>query len=109
MDDLELEFPTYRDRLLVRPGVTGLAQVQLPADTGLVSVRRKLTYDLYYIRNLSWWLEARVLLATAFKAAGVPYRVLRRLCGLPSSSRISRAVRPRRVRPSLDDRTQWAA
>jgi len=109
VDDLELEFPTYRDRLLVRPGVTGLAQVQLPADTGLVSVRRKLTYDLYYIRNLSWWLEARVLLATAFKAAGVPYRVLRRLSGLPSSSRINRAVRPRRVRPSLDDRAQWAA
>lgn len=109
VEDLELEFPTYRDRLLVRPGVTGLAQVQLPADTGLVSVRRKLTYDLYYIRSLSFWLEARILFATVFKAAGVPYRVLRRLSGLPSSSRISRAVRPRRVRPSLDDRTQWAA
>lgn len=109
IDDLEQEFPTYRDRLLVRPGVTGLAQVQLPADTGLVSVRRKLTYDFYYIRNLGLWLETRILLATVFKSAGTPYRVLRRLSGLPSSSTISRAVRPRRVRPLLDDRVQWAA
>ena len=109
IEDLQQEFPTYPDRLLVRPGVTGLAQVQLPADTGLVSVRRKLTYDLYYIRTLNAWLDARILFATVFKAAGVPYRLVRQLSALPGSHIIGRAVRPRRVRPSLDDRAQWAA
>lgn len=107
--ELEQEFPTYADRLLVRPGITGLAQVQLPPDTGLVSVRRKLTYDFYYIRHLDGWLDFRILVATAFKALGVPYRVLRRISALPSSHAIRRDVRPRRVRPTLDDRRQWAA
>lgn len=109
IEDLQAEFPTYGDRLLVRPGVTGLAQVQLPPDTGLVSVRRKLTYDLYYIRNINAWLDARILFATVFKAMGVPYRMVRQLSALPGSHIIGRAVRPRRVRPSLDDRVQWAA
>src|SRR5262249_17904057 len=43
---LERELPSYRDRLAVRPGVTGLAQVQLPPDTDVESVRRKLAYDI---------------------------------------------------------------
>src|SRR5947209_2334636 len=53
---LEWAIPHYRRRLLVRPGVTGLAQVQLPADTDLESVRRKLAYDLYYLGEMSLWL-----------------------------------------------------
>src|SRR5947199_273673 len=43
---LELAVPHYRDRLLILPGLTGLAQVQLPPDTDLASVRLKLAYDL---------------------------------------------------------------
>src|SRR5438477_230153 len=42
--ELERALPGYRSRLAVRPGVTGLAQVQLPADSDLESVRRKLQY-----------------------------------------------------------------
>jgi lipopolysaccharide/colanic/teichoic acid biosynthesis glycosyltransferase len=44
---LEQAVAHYRERLRVRPGVTGLAQVQLPPDTDLDSVRLKLAYDLY--------------------------------------------------------------
>src|SRR5438552_3957175 len=54
---LEVVIPHYRARLAVRPGITGLGQVQLPADTDLTSVRRKLAYDLYYVRQLSLWLD----------------------------------------------------
>src|SRR5439155_23304893 len=48
-------FPDYHKRLAVRPGVSGLAQIQLPADTDLESVWRKLLYDLYYVEHRSLW------------------------------------------------------
>jgi lipopolysaccharide/colanic/teichoic acid biosynthesis glycosyltransferase len=69
---LELAVPRYRERLAVLPGVTGLAQVHLPPDTDLASVRRKLAFDLYYIRTLGLWGDLRVLLATAVHVF-VPY------------------------------------
>jgi hypothetical protein len=48
---LEDLVPGYQHRLSVKPGVTGLAQVQLPADTDITSVRHKVVYDLYYVQN----------------------------------------------------------
>jgi lipopolysaccharide/colanic/teichoic acid biosynthesis glycosyltransferase len=81
---LERALPAYRDRLLVKPGVTGLAQVQLPADTDLDSVRRKLAHDLYYIANMSPWLDVRVLFCTGLYALGVPFRIAGRLFLVPS-------------------------
>lgn len=72
---LEQEIPRYTERLQVRPGVTGLAQVQLPADTDLDSVRRKLVFDLYYIRHQNLWLDLRLMTATAFKMLHVPSNV----------------------------------
>jgi lipopolysaccharide/colanic/teichoic acid biosynthesis glycosyltransferase len=73
---LERAIPHYCDRLAVRPGVTGLAQVQLPPDTDMTSVRRKLAYDLYYIRYRSVWLDLRLIVCTAVHMAGLPYRAL---------------------------------
>jgi lipopolysaccharide/colanic/teichoic acid biosynthesis glycosyltransferase len=73
----------YPERLLVRPGVTGLAQVQLPADTDLESVRRKLAYDLYYIRHCGVWLDMRLIACTAVRMCGVPFNVLGRVFVLP--------------------------
>jgi lipopolysaccharide/colanic/teichoic acid biosynthesis glycosyltransferase len=61
---LEQAIPHYRERLRVLPGVTGLAQVHLPPDTDLNSVRRKLAYDLYYIRHIGWWTDLRLIVAT---------------------------------------------
>jgi lipopolysaccharide/colanic/teichoic acid biosynthesis glycosyltransferase len=98
---LEQAIPSYRRRLGARPGVTGLAQVQLPADTDLGSVRRKLKYDLYYIQNMSLWLDLRILIATACYVTGVPYEVSRRLCRLPSSDVIESSVPPPAPFPSV--------
>jgi lipopolysaccharide/colanic/teichoic acid biosynthesis glycosyltransferase len=64
LPELESAIPFYRDRLLVRPGLSGLAQVQLPPDTDLHSVRRKLAHDLYYIRHASLGLDWRLMLGT---------------------------------------------
>jgi lipopolysaccharide/colanic/teichoic acid biosynthesis glycosyltransferase len=77
--DLERFLPHYTDRLLVRPGLTGLAQVQLPADTDLASVRRKLAYDLYYIRHINLWLDLRLMFCTGVRMFGVPFHIL---CGI---------------------------
>jgi lipopolysaccharide/colanic/teichoic acid biosynthesis glycosyltransferase len=76
---LERALPAYRERLRVRPGVTGLAQVQLPPDTDLESVRRKLACDLYYIAHVGPWLDLRLMFGTALGILGIPTKVT---CGL---------------------------
>lgn len=96
---LEKAIPCYGDRLLVRPGVTGLAQVQLPADTDLASVRRKLAYDLYYIRHLNPWLDLRLVLCTGVRMLGVPFHVLCKLFAMPSSEAVEHAYRAREDGP----------
>ena len=107
LPELERELPAYRQRLAVRPGVTGFAQVQLPADTDVDSVRRKLAYDLFYVERLGPWLDLRLLLATPLYAAGVPFPTLRRLFRLPDRPVVERAMQgvvpeppPARVRAS---------
>jgi lipopolysaccharide/colanic/teichoic acid biosynthesis glycosyltransferase len=80
---LERSVPRYRERLRVRPGISGLAQVQLPADVDLESVRRKLAYDLYYIENMGPSLDVRICLGTILKMVGVRFSVLRKLFSMP--------------------------
>ncbi len=94
--ELEKELPYYQDRLHVRPGITGLAQVQLPPDTNLASVGRKLAYDVYYIRHLNAWLDLRIMAGTALRMAGVPFPVLKSLLGLPRQETVERQVQARR-------------
>jgi lipopolysaccharide/colanic/teichoic acid biosynthesis glycosyltransferase len=90
--ELERELPGYWQRLTVRPGVTGLAQVQLPPDSDLTSVRRKLAHDLYYIRHLSPWLDVRLLICTVFHALRMPFGVAGRLLGLPDGAAVEEAM-----------------
>jgi lipopolysaccharide/colanic/teichoic acid biosynthesis glycosyltransferase len=58
---LAMALPRYLDRLAVRPGITGLAQVNLPPDTDLDSVGRKLVLDLHYVREARLGLDLRLL------------------------------------------------
>jgi lipopolysaccharide/colanic/teichoic acid biosynthesis glycosyltransferase len=85
---LSAAVPRYAERLVVLPGVTGLAQAQLPADTDLESVRRKLAYDLYYVERGGLWLDLRLLVATGLKVLGVPFSGIARLLGLPSRDEV---------------------
>ena len=73
---IERVLPSFRDRLLVRPGVTGLAQMRLPADTDLEGVRKKLAHDLYYVRQVSLWLDLRIAFSTAFYFFGAACQAL---------------------------------
>ncbi|MBL9206084.1 MAG: exopolysaccharide biosynthesis polyprenyl glycosylphosphotransferase [Opitutaceae bacterium] len=60
----EQEIPCYHFRHLVRPGITGWAQVNYPYGANLENTLRKLEYDLYYIRHFSFLLDASIVLKT---------------------------------------------
>ena len=74
--------PGYDARHAVRPGITGLAQVQVDADTEVSNVARKLRYDLYYVRHQGPWLEARIYGCTLLKLFGASLPCLRALLNL---------------------------
>jgi lipopolysaccharide/colanic/teichoic acid biosynthesis glycosyltransferase len=76
--------PLYELRLLVRPGVTGLAQIQLPPDTDVESVRLKLAHDLYYVRHMNLWVDLRIIFATVFKVFGASFHFLRQRFLMPA-------------------------
>ncbi len=63
-DRLKQEIPLYQRRLMVRPGITGWAQVNHKYDSNTQDVTQKVRYDLYYIRNLSLALDLQILLRT---------------------------------------------
>jgi lipopolysaccharide/colanic/teichoic acid biosynthesis glycosyltransferase len=93
LPELERACPRYRERLAVRPGVTGLAQVQLPADTSVDSVRRKLAYDLYYICHLSPWLDLVLLVCTGLYALGLPLGSAARMFRVPHGEAVEGKAR----------------
>jgi lipopolysaccharide/colanic/teichoic acid biosynthesis glycosyltransferase len=82
MPKLRAFVPDYDTRHEVLPGITGLAQVQVDADTDVQNVARKLSYDLYYIRHIGARLELQILACTVLKLIGVPLASLRALLKL---------------------------
>ena len=56
--------PFYNERHLVQPGLTGWAQVRFPYAASFEAAARKLQFDLYYIKNMSFLLDASILLRT---------------------------------------------
>ena len=64
VQDYEEQIPCYHFRHLVRPGITGWAQVNYPYGANLDDTKHKLEYDLYYIRHFSFFLDASIVLKT---------------------------------------------
>jgi lipopolysaccharide/colanic/teichoic acid biosynthesis glycosyltransferase len=62
--ELVEKIPGYAKRLAVAPGVTGLAQVNLPPDADFESVRRKLVLDLEYVRKANFLMDFRLAICT---------------------------------------------
>jgi exopolysaccharide biosynthesis polyprenyl glycosylphosphotransferase len=56
--------PHYNDRAVVKPGITGWAQVNYPYGASVEDARMKLAYDLYYVRRRSLFLDLLILVAT---------------------------------------------
>lgn len=62
--DLAKEIPFYEERLMIQPGITGWAQVSYPYGSNVYDARRKLEYDLYYMKHMSVFLDVFILLDT---------------------------------------------
>lgn len=59
------EIPFYHYRHIIKPGVTGWAQVNQGHVTDVTDVRQKLHLDFYYVKNFSFWLDMLILFKTA--------------------------------------------
>ena len=68
VDQLKGEVRYYTRRLLVRPGITGWAQVKHRYDTSLEDVKEKIRFDLFYLENMSLTLDLKILLRTVIVA-----------------------------------------
>jgi sugar transferase (PEP-CTERM system associated) len=64
VDDLEARLPFYAERHVVKPGVTGWAQINFPYGASVEDARQKLEYDLYYAKNYTPFLDVLILLQT---------------------------------------------
>ena len=62
---LEREVPFWARRLLIKPGITGWAQVQGGYAADTVGAANKLSYDLYYLKHRSMWLNFAIFAKTA--------------------------------------------
>ena len=62
---LKEQVPYYEIRLLIKPGVSGWAQINYRADRDVQDVRQKLQYDIYYLKNRSLILDIAIVLKTA--------------------------------------------
>jgi exopolysaccharide biosynthesis polyprenyl glycosylphosphotransferase len=64
VEDLEDKLPFYAERHMVKPGITGWAQINYPYGASTEDARRKLEYDLYYAKNYTPFLDLLILLQT---------------------------------------------
>lgn len=65
VQELARRIPYYGERHRMKPGITGWAQINFPYGASVEDAKRKLEFDLYYIKNHSLFLDALILLETA--------------------------------------------
>ena len=70
VEELQQEIPFYRARLMVKPGLTGWAQVHYNYGNSVEDALIKLQYDLYYLHSWSLWLDLHII----FKTFGVVFK-----------------------------------
>ncbi len=64
VEQLAHDIPFFKERLMVQPGITGWAQVNYPYGASVEDARRKLEFDLYYMKHMSLFLDLFILLDT---------------------------------------------
>jgi exopolysaccharide biosynthesis polyprenyl glycosylphosphotransferase len=66
VEKLKKVYPLYSRRLLIRPGITGWAQVKGTYDQTIEDVKTKLDYDLFYMENMSLRMDLKIILNTVY-------------------------------------------
>ncbi len=66
VEKLSKEIPLYHRRLKVRPGITGWAQIKQGYDRTIDDVKSKVRYDLFYIENMSFRMDIKIILYTFY-------------------------------------------
>jgi exopolysaccharide biosynthesis polyprenyl glycosylphosphotransferase len=64
VEQLRQEIPFYNERHLIKPGLTGWAQINYPYGASVADAKEKLQYDLFYIKNQSVALDVSIILKT---------------------------------------------
>jgi len=64
VEQLNKIIPYYSQRHLIKPGLTGWAQIKYPYGSSVEDAIEKLRYDLYYIKNQSFFLDAAIIFET---------------------------------------------
>jgi lipopolysaccharide/colanic/teichoic acid biosynthesis glycosyltransferase len=64
VDKFKTQICDYEKRLQIKPGITGLAQVFHRYDETIVDVKKKIKYDLLYIRRMCLWTDIRIVFRT---------------------------------------------
>ncbi len=64
VNQLEMIIPYYSSRHLVRPGLTGWAQVNYPYGADEIDAFEKLQYEFWYLKNQSLWIDLRIIART---------------------------------------------
>jgi sugar transferase (PEP-CTERM system associated) len=90
--DLERQIPYYRQRLAVQPGITGWAQVRYGYGATLADAIEKLQYDLYYIKNMSVFLDLLTILSTIHKVVFAKVAVQTPAIDVPAGSSLATNV-----------------
>jgi lipopolysaccharide/colanic/teichoic acid biosynthesis glycosyltransferase len=71
VDDLRVSVFGYDIRHAVKPGITGFAQVHLPPDSSILTVKNKLIYDRFYVGRMGWLMDVYCLACTGLKVVGL--------------------------------------
>jgi lipopolysaccharide/colanic/teichoic acid biosynthesis glycosyltransferase len=87
VSQFEGAIPDYGDRLKVKPGITGLAQLRVGYDRSVFDVRRKVLWDRTYIRRMCWWVDFLIVAGTLSRTLGLARK--------QDGGRLRRTIEPR--------------
>jgi len=97
VDKLDQKIDGYCHRLLVKPGITGFAQLNLPSDIDLNDVRKKLVLDFEYIESASLGFDFLLVFGTALKVVKLTGRIPLTLLGIYRPVELSKWAEPLQV------------
>ncbi len=82
---LKESVPNYEKRLELKPGLTGLAQIRHRSDEQITDVKKKIRYDLFYMKKVSLWTDTKIVLGTVPLVFGMSSEQLKKSYSEPEA------------------------